>query len=77
MLLHSMTFELFIMLFVGGSVSRLEIIMLILICIIMHCSYSYYTVVARIFLVSTASCIAICGVASVRASHYSQPFWLK
>ena len=40
-------------------------------------SNSYYTVVASIFLVSTASCKAICGVASVRTSDYSQPFWLK
>ena len=29
---------------------------------------SYYTVVASIFLVSAASCKAICGVASVRTS---------
>ena len=41
------------------------------------CSNSYYTVVASIFLVSTGSCKAICGVASVRTSDYSQPFWLK
>ena len=40
-------------------------------------SYVYYTVVASIFLVSAASCKAICGVASVRTSDYSQPFWLK
>ena len=40
-------------------------------------SNSYYTVVASIFLVSAASCKAICGVASVRTSDYSQPFWLK
>ena len=38
---------------------------------------SYYTVVARIFLISAASCKAICRVASVRTSDYSQPFWLK
>ena len=38
---------------------------------------SYYTVVASIFLVSTASCTAMCGVASIRTSDYSQPFWLK
>ena len=30
------------------------------------CSNSYYTVVASIFLVSAASCKAMCGVASVR-----------
>ena len=45
-----------------------------------HCSVysnSYYTVVASIFLVSAASCKAIYGVASVRTSDYSQPFWLK
>ena len=41
------------------------------------CSNSYYTVVASIFLVSTGSCKAICRVASVRTSDYSQPFWLK
>ena len=40
-------------------------------------SNSYYTVVASIFLVSAASCKAICGVALVRTSGYSQPFWLK
>ena len=40
-------------------------------------SNSYYTVVASIFLVSTASCKAICEVTSVRTSDYSQPFWLK
>ena len=40
-------------------------------------SNSYYTVVASIFLVSTASCKIICGAASVRTSDYSQPFWLK
>ena len=40
-------------------------------------SNSYYTVVASIFLLSAASCKAICGVASVRTSDYSQPFWLK
>ena len=40
-------------------------------------SNSYYTVLASIFLVSTASCKAICGVASVRTPDYSQPFWLK
>ena len=40
-------------------------------------SNSYYIVVASIFLISAASCKAICGVASVRTSHYSQPFWLK
>ena len=33
--------------------------------------------VASIFLVSAASCKAMCGVASVRISDYSQPFWLK
>ena len=38
---------------------------------------SYYTVVASIFLVSTAFCKAICGVALIRTSDYSQPFWLK
>ena len=38
---------------------------------------SYYTVIASIFLVSAASCKAICEVASVRTSDYSQPFWLK
>ena len=44
-----------------------------------HCSYSssYYTVVASIFLVSAASCKAVCRVASIRTSDYSQPFWLK
>ena len=36
-------------------------------------SNSYHTVVATIFLVSTASCKAICRVASVRTSDYS-PF---
>ena len=41
------------------------------------CSNGYYTVVASIFLVSTASCKAMCGVASVRTLDYSQPFWLK
>ena len=41
------------------------------------CSNGYYTVVASIFLVSAASCKAICRVASVRTSDYSQPFWLK
>ena len=40
-------------------------------------SNSYYTVVASIFLVSTASCKAICEVTLVRTSDYSQPFWLK
>ena len=40
-------------------------------------SDSYYIVVASIFLVSTAFRKAICGVASVRTSDYSQPFWLK
>ena len=40
-------------------------------------SNSYYTVVASIFLISTASCKAICKVASVRTSDYSQPFWRK
>ena len=40
-------------------------------------SNSYYTVVASIFLVSAASCKAICEVTSVRTSDYSQPFWLK
>ena len=40
-------------------------------------SNSYYTVVASIFLVSAASCKAICRVASVGTSYYSQPFWLK
>ena len=40
-------------------------------------SNSYYTVVASIFLVSAASCTAICEVTSVRTSDYSQPFWLK
>ena len=40
-------------------------------------SNSYYTVVASIFLISAASCKAICRVASVRTSDYSQPFWLK
>ena len=48
----------------------------------LHCaailpSNSYYTVVASTFLVSAASCKAICKVTSVRASDYSQPFWLK
>ena len=38
-------------------------------------SNSYYTVVASIFLVSTAFCKAICRVASVRSSDYSQPKW--
>ena len=47
--------------------------------VVLHCaivlySNSYYTVVASIFLVYTK---AICGVASVRTSDYSQPFWLK
>ena len=40
-------------------------------------SNSYYTVVASIFLVSAASCKAICKVTLVRTSDYSQPFWLK
>ena len=40
-------------------------------------SKSYYAVVASIFLVSAASCKAICRVASVITSDYSQPFWLK
>ena len=40
-------------------------------------SNSYYTVVASIFLVSAASCKAICEVTSVRTSDYSQPLWLK
>ena len=40
-------------------------------------SNSYYTVVASIFLVSTASCKAICRVALVKTSDYYQPFWLK
>ena len=40
-------------------------------------SNSYYTVVASIFLVSAASRKAIHGVALVRTSDYSQPFWLK
>ena len=40
-------------------------------------SNSYYTIVASIFLVSAASCKAICEVTSVRTSDYSQPFWLK
>ena len=40
-------------------------------------SNSYYTVVASIFLISAASCKAICRVASVRTLYYSQPFWLK
>ena len=40
-------------------------------------SNSYYTVIASIFLISAASCKAICRVASVRTSDYSQPFWLK
>ena len=40
-------------------------------------SNSYYTVVASIFLVSAASCKAICEVTSVRTSDYSQPFRLK
>ena len=40
-------------------------------------SNSYYTVLASIFLVSAASCKAICEVTSVRTSDYSQPFWLK
>ena len=35
-------------------------------------SNSYYTVVASIFLVSAASCKAICEVTSVRTSDYSQ-----
>ena len=34
-------------------------------------SNSYYTVVASIFLVSAASCKAICRVASVKTSDYS------
>ena len=34
---------------------------------------SYYTVVASIFLVSAASCKAICRVALVRTLDYSQP----
>ena len=38
-------------------------------------SNSYYTVVAIIFLVSAASCKAICRVASVRTSDYSQLKW--
>ena len=41
------------------------------------CHRSDYTVVASIFLVSTASCKAIYEVTSVRTSDYSQPFWLK
>ena len=40
-------------------------------------SNSHYTVVASILFASAASCKAICGVASVRTSDYSQPFWLK
>ena len=40
-------------------------------------SNSYYIVVASIFVVSAASYKAICRVASVRTSDYSQPFWLK
>ena len=40
-------------------------------------SNSYYTVVASIFLISAASCKAICRVALIRTSDYSQPFWLK
>ena len=36
-------------------------------------SNSYYKVVASIFLVSAASCKAICGVALVRTSDCSQP----
>ena len=36
-------------------------------------SNSYYIVAASIFLVSAASCKAICRVASVRTSDYSQP----
>ena len=40
-------------------------------------SNSYYTVIASIFLVSAASCKAVCEVTSVRTSDYSQPFWLK
>ena len=40
-------------------------------------SNSYYTVVASILLISAASCKAICRVALVRTSDYSQPFWLK
>ena len=39
-------------------------------------SNSYYTVVASIFLVSAASCKAICGVASVRTSDYRIPHYL-
>ena len=46
-------------------------------CSVYGCSNSYYTVVASIVLISAASCKAICGVASVRTSDYSQPFWLK
>ena len=41
-------------------------------CHVLH-SNSCYTVVASIFLVSAASCKAICRVASVRTSDYSQP----
>ena len=34
-------------------------------------SNSYYTVVASIFLVSTASCKAICGLTSVRTKRFN------
>ena len=42
-------------------------------CHVMY-SNSYYKVVASIFLVSAASCKAICGIASVRTANYSQSF---
>ena len=35
------------------------------------CSYSYYTVITSIFLASTASCKAVCGIAPVRTSEFS------
>ena len=41
------------------------------------CIATVTTVVASIFLVSAASCKAICKVTLVRTSAYSQPFWLK
>ena len=41
------------------------------------CSNSYYMVVASIFLVSAASCKAICEVTSFRTSDYSSAILAK
>ena len=46
-------------------VLTLPVAMLLLHSATVLCSNSYYTLVASIFLVSAASCKAICGVASV------------